>query len=119
MYKSALGWLAPDGSFFPCNWADHVFIAEDICKKYGFNDLGKTADDTIMAHGFVHITQSAWDCEYHLFWDKHLTTIQKDFLKAYYHNKDITISYACLKAWQYETGENLITERFDEDGFLC
>lgn len=82
-----LGWLAPNGSMYECGLMEHFSVAQDIAEKLGWKELDAEgnrvwADDFLLQHGYVHITQSAlFGCEYFLIHDKHYTQAQKEWLK--------------------------------------
>lgn len=84
MIEKDLGWIAPDGSFFKCDWLDHVAEAEEICNKYGWEDW-PTPDETLFSHGFVKITYSVIFQHYYIFLgdNKHLSQFQKPIIKDY------------------------------------
>ena len=105
MSDGPLGWLAPDGTFCPCGWGSHVTMAESICKQRGFSFSSKSADDVLMEHGYVHLTQSFLTGEYSFFWDRLLTTMQIAVLKPYFENSDLPISKSTQMEWEFETRE--------------
>ena len=88
----ALGWLSPTGDFYECEEYDHIWKAKELIEAYGY-DYDKNnnwADDVIMSHGWVHITMSRLSNELMIFWDKPLTSAQKDFLLPYFDEPNVS-----------------------------
>lgn len=56
--KDSSGWLAPDGSFYPCEYAGHMDLAMDICAWQGW-DGGYTGYTALQDRGWLRV-----DAEY-------------------------------------------------------
>lgn len=98
-----LGWLDINGIFYPCDLYDHIFVASQLVRDYNYNfDPGDSEDEVLMRHGWVHITRSVFDYELRIYWDKHLTNAQKNFLKEYFEQDDFPISKICKYEWEEE-----------------
>ena len=79
-----LGWLSPNGELIEADYMSHIYIAEDICKKYYGLEEVWLPDDELINHGWVHITMTTFmDHEIHIIWKfgGHLTEAQKNYLK--------------------------------------
>ena len=85
-----VGWLAPDGSFWPCETCEHVAIARMLCDKFEYNiwEYRGQADDTLLHLGWIHITLSEWDKEWRIDWKwtHKITYPQVQFLKPYFED---------------------------------
>lgn len=97
-----LGWLSPNGDFYPCDLYDHIMIAEKLVEFYKYPET-YSGDIVLMNHGWVHITSAYGYSELHIYWDKHLTDYQKNFLKKYFEQDEFPISRISKVEWE---GEN-------------
>lgn len=97
------GWLAPDGSFFPCYSYDHAEEAREIVTKLGYSTIEYPhADDNLMAHGWCYIGISSFFChEWRIGWNKFLTDLQKNFLKPYFES-DLPVNDFAKMRWERE-----------------
>jgi len=95
-----VGWLAPDGDMYECDLYDHIEMAKEICKKFGYEGY-KSVDDILLSHSWVHITCSlAPYRKFYIEWNKFLTEPQIQFLKPYFTNELIN-NAACIR-WEQE-----------------
>jgi len=93
------GWLDPAGKFYPCETFEHIDVAEKIIG----NRFVTAPDDVLMNSGWVKITRSLLGKkEQNIFWEKHLTITQIDFLRTYFENNDENVSPVSLMKWEYE-----------------
>lgn len=99
-----LGWLSPSGDFYECEEYDHIWKAKQLIKTYGYNynEKSEWADDVIMSHGWVHITMSMLTGELMIFWDKGLTSNQRDFLRPYFEQTYRNVSGMSRVDWEEE-----------------
>ena len=105
------GWVAKDGSFYPCETYEHVSVAENLIKKLKLprmenhdRYLGVDApDDVLLHHGWVRITRSLlFSKEQNIYWEKRLTSDQISFLMPYFEENDEVISETSKMRWEYE-----------------
>lgn len=96
------GWLAPDGTFFQCDVMDHIAVADELVEKFGYHDINCRNDDILMNHGWVHISISFFCHEFRIYWDKHLTELQKSFLKPYFEQDYMPIPAITKDEWEDE-----------------
>ena len=76
-----LGWLSPGGEMIEAGYLDHIAVADDIALKYyQVDETDDLPDEFLMDHGWVHITISIFDGQYHIMWYHHLTDNQKQYL---------------------------------------
>lgn len=100
-YKT--GWLAPDGTFFPCETYEHIYWAREIVEKYHYQSMSEPADEILMNKGWVQISISMLlGHKFVIYWDKHLTDYQKNFLKPYFEQAYMSINESTLWAWEEE-----------------
>ncbi len=102
------GWLAPDGSFWPCVSCEHISVARMLCDKFQYNirEYRGQADDTLLHLGWIHITLSEWDNEWRIDWKwtHKITQPQIEFLKPYF--EDIHHVHELVKhRWEREVEE--------------
>lgn len=102
------GWLAPDGSFYPCALYEHIEVAREIVDKIGIQRNGKhRPDEILLSAGWVQITRSLICVkEQNIFWENFLTDYQKIFLRPYFEQNDETMSPVAIMRWEYETDNN-------------
>lgn len=109
-----LGWLAPDGSFFKCQYYEHVATAEEICELLGIDrfDIYEPVDDFLIDRGFVKISQSSIGSKHYIiYWSKHLTSVQRYYLNDYFEKEQelkFPINPTSICRWKYE--EDMIKE---------
>ena len=98
------GWLDPNGDFHPCEVFDHIGMAEDIINDLNIVSREKTAsDDILLSVGWVQISRSLLGMkEQNIFWERHLTEYQKQFLKPYFEENDEPVSSIAIMRWEYE-----------------
>ena len=93
------GWLDPAGRFYPCETFEHIAVAEEIVG----DRFVAAPDDMLMNSGWVKITRSLLGKkEQNIFWEKHLTIPQIDFLRTYFENNDENVSPIAVMRWEYE-----------------
>lgn len=93
------GWLTPVGEFCPCETFEHIAIAEEIV---GDRYIA-APDDVLMNSGWVKITRSLLGMkEQNIFWEKHLTQPQIEFLRPYFETNDEPVSPVALMCWERE-----------------
>lgn len=93
------GWLDPAGRFYPCDTFDHVAVAEEIVGDHYI----AAPDDALMDSGWVKITRSLLGMkEQNIFWEKHLTNPQIEFLRAYFEKNDENVCPVAQMRWEYE-----------------
>lgn len=99
----SIGWLSPDGDIYECEPYDHIELAANICRKFGYEQYG-ALDDILLKHSWVHITFSfAPYRRFHIYWDKFLTEPQKQYLKPYFEEANVCGS-SCLH-WKQDIGD--------------
>lgn len=82
-----VGFLSPLGDYIPCSVYDHIFMAREICEHNHWNYIH--ADDTLLEHGYAHLTISfLGKKEYHVFWQHFLTIEQKNWLKPLFEAEE-------------------------------
>lgn len=93
------GWLNPAGRFYPCETFEHVAVAEEI-----LGDRYIVApDDSLMDSGWVKITRSLLGIkEQNIFWEKHLTKPQIEFLRPYFETNDEPVNSIAIMRWEWE-----------------
>ena len=105
--KYETGWLGPDGTFVQCNTMEHIAVARNLVEKFGYQDFDISCDEVLMNHGWVHITISMlFGHEFHIYWAKHLTEVQKQFLRPYFEQDYMPISRTTRYDWEYEIEGN-------------
>lgn len=93
------GWLNPAGRFYPCETFEHFAVAEEIIGDYYI----AAPDDALMDIGWVKITRSMLGMkEQGIFWEKHLTQPQIEFLRPYFEENDEPVSPVALMRWEWE-----------------
>ena len=93
------GWLDPAGRFCPCDTFDHVAVAEEIVGDHYIT----APDDVLMDSGWVKITRSLLGVkEQNIFWEKHLTNSQIEFLRQYFEKNDENVSPVAQMRWEWE-----------------
>lgn len=91
MNEMPLGWLSPNGELFECNYYEHIATAEKIIDKLNisynsFRYSGK--DDALLSLGWCKLTLSSLgNKQYHVHWERPLTTYQRYFLKDFFDNE--------------------------------
>lgn len=95
------GWLDTAGKFYPCETFEHIAVAEEICGTCYIAAL--SADDVLMNSGWVKITRSMLGMkEQNIFWEKHLTNSQIEFLRPYFEENDENVSDVSKMRWEWE-----------------
>lgn len=51
--RASLGIISPDGTFYPCKYAGHSALSDELCEKYKINPRFKTSEDALCDSGFV------------------------------------------------------------------
>jgi len=98
-----MGWLSPGGDFFKCEHYEHTSVAEQIVDQFGYPSVRfQSADDELMAHGWVHISISHCPYSWHIIWGKFLTGPQKQFLRPYFEDSDIPVGDMAKMLWESE-----------------
>lgn len=88
-----LGWLSPSGEFTEVHYGDHVAVADKILMKMDkFFEVGPS-DDKLLNLGWVKITVSLLGKkEQRIYWNKFLTEEQKNFLRPYFEENDLSVN---------------------------
>ena len=86
------GWLAPDGTFFPCEVYGHYGMAYELVEKYQLKERLKRAvpspDNALLDNGWIHITLSQLGVkEWQMHFTINITPEQKQFLQPYLDGK--------------------------------
>lgn len=96
------GWLAADGTFFPCKVYDHLETAKELCEQ--FNLPYQYAEDALLECGWVQISISyLFEYGYHIMWYNHLTDYQKNFLRPYFEGeRGLNVTESTQRNWDLE-----------------
>ena len=88
-----IGWLSPSGNFIEVKWGDHTAVADKILMKMDkFFEVGPS-DDKLLNAGWVKITISLLGKkEQRVYWNNFLTTEQKNFLRPYFEENDLSVN---------------------------
>jgi hypothetical protein len=82
--KSNFGWLSPNGTFIVCRYTEHLKIAKEICKKYGWeNENDFNYEYTLNMKKWVKIHSSDDDGKIYFSHIKDLTTDQVNEIDRY------------------------------------
>lgn len=101
MKELSCGWLASDGSFTPCAWADHTAVAADLVDKFGYKSIERP-DDTLLKHRWVKISMSLLGRkEWCIMWEGFLTEYQRYFLKDY-QESEFPLSFGTICKFEME-----------------
>ena len=87
--KTYTGWLAPDGTFFPCELYEHISTAYELLDRLHLeSDTEKdlfAPDNVLLDRGWIHISLSLMgQREWQIFGKKGATEEQKVFLRPYF-----------------------------------
>lgn len=99
------GWLAPDGSFFPVGYAEHLAVARDILAQMNLQaaDTKNMPDEVLLNRGWASITiLSLLDHGWEIAWRNHLSDYQKNFLKPYFENGLLPATKNTQQRWNLE-----------------
>lgn len=110
--KLPLGWLSTSGDFIECDRCDHIFYAEEILKRIcpvSYTYYNSRPDDGLLELGYVKISLSiVGRKEYLIYWNRHLTDSQKEFLIPYFESD--MISFNSKARWEYECDSRNVEE---------
>lgn len=111
-----IGWLAPDGEFFECGYMEHFTKAEELCKKFQY-PISDFCSDILLTKGWCQLTCTTF---YEHKWvivcpwnGRHLTQLQKDFLRPYIQECRDWLSDSSITDLKYEMPEEFIYENRD------
>lgn len=93
------GWLSPTGEFCYCEPFEHLTYARIISGEEDNPDID------LIDKGWVQITISTIGAkEQYIYWnDCHILTYeQKNFLRPYFENNDISVSFESRAAWEHD-----------------
>ena len=103
-----LGWLAPDGEFFECDYMGHTTMAEEICKKLNYHETDFPSD-MLLQKGWCHLTCTTFhEHKWVIFcpWGgRHLTQPQIDFLRPYIQKWKDWLSDSSITDLKYDMPE--------------
>lgn len=110
----ATGWLSPMGELHECDSYSHYENARGIVDSYNYPTLNgatlnrRSADDTLMEHGWVYIGISSFLFHgWRIRWDKFLTPYQINFLRPYFDEEEseLPVDAMSRKRWDDEVEE--------------
>lgn len=102
MTNLSCGWLAPDGILYKCRNYEHLPLAEELIRRFGYKRKG-SYDDCLMDAGWVKITiSSLGEKEWNIYWgDRFLTESQKNVLAPYFDDV-IPMGFSSVCRWDQE-----------------
>ena len=87
--KLDTGWLAPNGDWYPCDYMEHLVLADDLWKSMG-QAWVPDVEQKLLEMGWVEIQLMRFDRPYYLFhWNYeygHLTPEQVQVIKPIVEN---------------------------------
>ena len=96
------GWLSPEGDFIFCNTYEHIVTAREILQ----NPYVKNPDGILEDAGWAQITISQLGLkEQRVYWKHFLTEEQKNFLKPYFEDNDLSVDCMTRMRWEMENNE--------------
>lgn len=101
---SPLGWLSPDGNFYPCQYYEHRAMADIIAGEvYDYYGGLYTGDDYLMQRGWCRISLSMLGNKaYSIEWERFLTDTQKNFLRKYLEDETFGVTSGTKIRWSME-----------------
>ena len=102
MNKLEPGWLAPDGTLYPCACFAHMDAADTIAAALGLN--GELHGDiALYTHGWTHIGISQIGKKtWNIAWRTFLTEPQKNALRSYIEGEVLPPDPITLMRWESE-----------------
>jgi len=98
LFNLPTGWLSPTGDFYECAVYEHIAMARELIHTE------HRADEILVNGGWVSITISQLgNKEYYIWWKNFLQDEQKNFLKKYFENESVPVSYMSKMRWNDET----------------
>lgn len=96
-----IGWLSPNGDLYECARYAHIEMAFQIADELNYV-VQLSADETLLSKGWVHISISLHPQEWHIVWDRFLSETQKQFLRPYFEESNLPVSFASQMLWDME-----------------
>lgn len=97
-----LGWLSPEGKFIELENKSCFKKAKEILNSLDISYRGQEPDELLIEQGWCSVDVGKyWKKDYQIWWNKNLTSKQKEFLIPYF-NDETKASYVSRKKWEKE-----------------